>query len=156
MTTKRLERRGLMRKPSLGGPGSWDNTAFFTPSTVLAEMRTVDNAIASLAKDVFASDVSDEFRSEFETFVTEWQAFYDENKGVLSRILNSTYAKTLEYRDRYEEWRRRFLVEGGSTNSPDLPSERFGDQALSILKWTGIGVLVTGLGWLAYRHFSNE
>lgn len=125
---------------------------FFTPSTVLAEMKQVDAAIASLAKDMAASALSEATKEEFKEFASEWQTFYDDNKGVLSRILNTTYATTLEFRDRYDAWRRRFIVEGGQTSSPELGNKPFG-SSLSVATLAIIGVSVAGLGWLAYRFF---
>lgn len=149
------QKRGLTYKPAtLGAEYGGD---LFTPSMVKVEQKTVDNAIAALARDVFASTVSDAFKSDYLAFVNEWQEFYDSNSGILSRVLNTTYATTLEFRDRYNSWRQKFVVEGGNPSTPALaPSNAiFGGQS----KWLAVitvGAALAGLAWLAFRRSENE
>src|SRR5690242_20279515 len=83
----------------------------FTPGTVQNEMRVVDGAVEALDRDISAAqNLPENFKVEWEAFKSEWKEFYSENDNIISRAFNKTYASVLEYRDRANDWRKRFVA----------------------------------------------
>lgn len=148
----RLSHIPAYRKPPKVG-AEYDG-GLFTPSSVLDEMRVVDNLISSLADDVASAELNPSFdRNAFDVFRSEWEQFYRDNSDTFSRAFNKTYAMVLEYRERYGDWRRRFVEAGGEPSTPQPPevSKRYGGSGL------GKTVLLTGgligAAYLAWRYF---
>jgi len=87
-----------------------------TPGATLDEMSTVNSLIVALGREVAASQAPTDFKQVFGEFYQEWKAFYDANAsgvgGWLSRGFGSTYGKTLDYKARLADWRKRFLALG--------------------------------------------
>ena|SRR3990167_1723769 len=126
-----------------------------TPGYVLSEMRTVDNLVLSLVRDISRTDVSDVFLEAFTAFVKDWREFYDENKSGFgawwARGTTPVYMKTLEYRNLAMQWRDRFVRQGGSPSSVPLPEPKKFSPWPYIL---GLG-LVVGLGYLVFGDKSE-
>lgn len=142
----RGSRHPAYRKPGVGADYAGD---LFSPQTVLSEMRAVDGAVNALNSDIQASQVADDFKAKWQAFASEWKAFYADNQGVLSRVLNQTYALTLEYRDRVAEWRKQFMVEGGKPSTPALPKSNtsYGKGVPWLGLFIGAGALALGVWW---------
>lgn len=123
---------------------------YFTPGEVLDEMRTIDAMVSNLDRDVSIASVPDNFKMQWAAFRDEWRSFFADNKNVISRAMNQTFAKTLEFRDRVEDWRKAFVVEGGKVTTPSLPT--FNKARGGEFPWKtliiGGGLLAAGAWWL--------
>lgn len=93
----------------------------FTPSTVLAEMRTVDNAIMATVRAMGRFEVPENVRKEYLAFAKEWKKFYQENQSLFKRSLNVTYGTVQEFRKRVDSWRRRLESYNLPMVTPALP-----------------------------------
>jgi hypothetical protein len=90
-----------------------------TPGSIKAEMDTTRAIIHQLDADVAASSVDASFKTAWRTFVDEFDAFYKQHQGWLERFWYSTYAKTVEFRQRAIDWRARFVALGGTPSAPE-------------------------------------
>lgn len=143
----RGSRHPAYRKPLVGEMMPFGT--YFSPSTTTAEMNVVSSLVDALDLDVEKSDTVDErFKSEWEAFRDEWRRFLDDNSGIIARSLNQTFALTLEYRDRANEWRKRFIAEGGITATAALPDSAL-KRAKAGIPWGSI-MLVAGIAGLGY------
>lgn len=120
------------------------------PSVVLAEMRTVDAGIKALGADIQryanANRLPDGFMSEWIAFRIEWEAFYKDNSGLLDRITNAAYDKTIEFRERLQSWRDNFVRVGGAPTAPALPKTGWPIGAIVIGT-----VIVGGVLWYLFK-----
>jgi hypothetical protein len=91
-----------------------------SPADMLDEMNTVDAAVRQLSAVIAVSTVGQAFKQAFAAFATEWSTFYAAHAGWAQRLWSATYEKTLEYRQRTEEWRVAFAREGGNPMMPPL------------------------------------
>lgn len=134
----------------------------FSPSTVADEIHTVSTLVAALDRDIQNTKPDDGFLSAWADFVREWTEFVSSHSGVMgypSLLLNSTYAKVLEYRDRVDGWRKRFQDLGGQASSPQPPAteEMHGkDKGLFSdgPSWSTILLIAgatAGIGWYLSR-----
>ncbi len=92
----------------------------------MAEMRTVNNAVATLHSDIArdANRLPNAFKDAWSTFANEWHAFYTDHSGItgwMSRGTTPVYNKTQEYRQMVQQWRDRYVRQGGEPTSTALP-----------------------------------
>lgn len=99
------------------------------PGDILDEMKTTHAIIEQLGRDVAGAAVAvpATFRSGWQAFAAEWRRFYDDHQSWLSRTWYASYEKTLEYRKRAADWRRKLEQLGGqATAPPDDPPRPVG------------------------------
>jgi len=116
-----------------------NNVPLFTPSMVLAEMRTIDGEIKSMIP-IVASSATTSAKQSFAVFAKEWVDFRESNSGIVARSLNSTYAKVQEFKRRASEYRSAFERAGLSFPTPKLEEQSTG-RWLVIAGAAGVGVL---------------
>lgn len=148
---------------SIGDPVNVDTyqlglSLILTPGATLDEMRTVNDLLVSLSKEVAASAAPAEFKAGLVAFYGEWKSFYDANsEGVgawLSRGFGATYAKVMEYKNRLADWRDRFVKLGfkSQTEAPQgagVPSKAFPWTAVAIGSGVALGAVLVIRGFLA-------
>lgn len=126
----------------------------FSPQTVLDEMNAVDSAITTLGEEILGSGVGETFQAKYARFLREWQRFYgahDSGLGAwVSRTLNRTYAQVLEYKERLNGWRSKFVAAGGEPVGPRLPT---GPQGGGSWQRTGMALAIMGSAIVAYLAF---
>jgi hypothetical protein len=132
----------------------------FSPSTVMSEMDTVTTWATALAHEIGASDAPEVFKFSYSNFYKEWKSFYESHKGLLNwpkRVLNTTYAKVLEFKERVREWRKKFKELGGETITPITTKEAYG-SGLSRFSFKsliiGTGVVVGG--YFLLKHWAKN
>lgn len=145
-----------------------DNPLFeiHTPGTMLAEMdgvlareRTIDRAIE-------ASNVSDDFKKNWEDFKGEWLKFYADHEGWFSRWPESVYQKTMEYRKRVNQWQTAFEQLSGKDVPASVPGPRPDDKpgpdgGKTEVGWKTVAVVggvavAAWLGWKVYRESKTK
>lgn len=136
---------------SIGADSTSDPVQLRTPGYVLAEMKTVDSAIGSLARDVIASAVPASFKADLALFATDWKSFYDDNKsgigGWWARGTSPVYNKVLEYRTLVQQWRDAFVSRGGDPSPVKLPDVRKHDMKSILI----VGGLIAFSVWMWKR-----
>lgn len=123
------------------------------PGYVLAEMRTVDTLVGTLARDVQAANIDPSFKADFALFATEWRAFYSDHTGGpgawISRADNAVLRKAQEYRNTALDWRDEFVRHGGVASTPAPARVKGG----TVWPWVLIGAgIAVGVWW----HFGRE
>lgn len=135
------------------GVGAQYEGSLFTPSHVMAEMKTIDEATTLMVRDLNEDQtIPQNTKKAFAQFVAEWRKFYRDNKGWVNRALNTTYALVQEYRDRLSDWQKKLSSMGLNISAPALRATR----RSKIPRWVGPAVAVAlGLGitmWLFKRE----
>lgn len=134
-----------------------DGVGFFGPQNTLDEMNTVNVAVQQLNGLVTASTskVRPEVRSAWESFKKGWDDFFDSHNSTvnpldyISRSLNETMGKVLEYKSKVVDWQKALSKEGVQQVGPQLekPSGEFPWQLALIAGGLLLGyVLVKEVG----------
>ena len=119
------------------------NAVVQMPGDILDEMKTTHAIIEQLGRDVAGAAVAvpATFRSGWQAFAEEWRRFYDEHQSWWSRTWYASYEKTLEYRKRAADWRRKLEQLGGQTTAPpDEPPRPVGMGAGSAAPWRELAI----------------
>lgn len=128
----------------------------FTPGDLLNEMQSIDTAMRALANDML--QVSEHVRKSnssldnhikaFSAFWNDWKRFYADKQGWITRAFNSTRDKTLEYRDRLYQFRKRFADMGGKVSYVGLPKrDLFAGTDFKKVGYVALGLAALILLW---------
>jgi hypothetical protein len=122
------------------------NGELFLPSTVLAEMKAIDTG-ASLLVSAVANDakVSQSLRTAVNQYWENWTEYYKENRGWLSRAVNTTFQKVKDFRAQFEELRAQYARESGKSFVPTISKQGITDSfsgAKQLLIAGALGALV--------------
>jgi hypothetical protein len=105
-----------------------EGVGFFGPQNTLDEMNTVNIAVQQLNGVVSSpsSKVRQEVKDSWNLFKDGWDRFYDSHNSTInpldyiSRSLNETMDKVLEYRKKTVEWQKALAKEGVQQAGPKL------------------------------------
>jgi hypothetical protein len=86
--------------------------------TVAVNVQALDKVIAAAAS---AGKLPSDFLAGWAAFKAEWAAFSSSHRMWLQNMWYASYEKTVEYRKRLEDWRKRFEQLTGSTVSYPSP-----------------------------------
>lgn len=122
---------------------SRDDIGLFGPQNTLDEMNSVNAEVLSLDGLVKGSPgVRAEFKTAWDAFRDGWSKFYDSHNSTLnpldyiSRSLNETMDKVMEYRTKVSGWRDALKKEGVNAPGPSLGTKDTGEFPW---KWVLIG-----------------
>ncbi len=96
----------------------------FTPSTVMSMMTRINNSVIVMNRDMEVSKVSSSLKLSFDLFKKNWDTFFDDHQGWISRSLNTTYDMVESFGRQFETYRKAFLREGGKTAVPSITFDR--------------------------------
>lgn len=106
---------------------SRDDIGLFGPQNTLDEMISVNTEVLSLDGLIKGSpNVRPEFKTSWDGFKDGWVKFFDSHNSVvnpldyISRSLNETMDKVLEYRKKVFGWRDALKKEGVAAPGPSL------------------------------------
>jgi len=97
------------------------------------------------------------FVEAWERFYQEWRKWYAENDSFWARGWGGTWTKTMEYREKALEWRRKFEARDPVNNKMESPEptvpkepwddlEKVGDWLGTFLKWGAVAVVGVTVG----------
>lgn len=104
-----------------------DDIGLFGPQNTLDEMISVNAEVLSLDGLVKGSPgVRDEFKTAWGAFKSGWDKFFESHNSTvnpldyISRSLNETMDKVIEYRNKVSSWRDALRKEGVKAVGPGL------------------------------------
>lgn len=124
----------------------------FGPGNVLADMDSINSAVASLSRDIAGAPVKASFKADYALWAADWRNFYDQNRGSwLSRSLNRTDDQVRNYASTLADWAAQFRAAGG-TITPLVTGAGQRAKNASLWPWVvGGGVALLGVWWL-FNH----
>jgi len=121
---------------------SRDDIGLFGPQNTLDEMNLVNAEVLSLDGLIRGSpSVREEFKSSWDGFKNGWVKFFESHNSTanpldyISRSLNETMDKVIEYRKRVVGWRDALRKEGVKAPGPVLEEK----EAEFPWKWVLVG-----------------
>ena len=124
----------------------------FLPSTVLAEMQAINTGAGILFHNVnLDPKISDSLRKSVVEYWESWVQYYKENKGWLSRAVNTTYETVRDFRSRFEELRIQYVSEGGKGFVPGLARRGKLSEAKTLTQLAVAGLVGAVLFWALKR-----
>lgn len=92
----------------------------FTPSTVMAMMTRINNNVIVMNRDMEGAKVSKSLKLSFDLFKQNWDTFFDDHQGWISRSLNTTYDMVESFGRQLDTYRKALIREGGKTSVPPI------------------------------------
>lgn len=124
----------------------------FTPSTVMSMMTRINNSVIVMNRDMETSKVSSSLKLSFDLFKRNWNTFFDDHQGWISRSLNTTYDMVESFGQQLDTYRKALIREGGKTSVPPITfKQKKGKRTIGVSPMT-LG-LVAVSGALLYAYF---
>lgn len=99
---------GYRRRAVYGDLGA----AVVMPAAIQAEIQTVESGFAVLNRAIRAAQsrgqVTADFAAGWTLFYGDWQNFRSAHGRWVDNLWYASYEKTLEYRQRLDDWRKKF------------------------------------------------
>lgn len=124
----------------------------FTPSTVMAMMTRINNSTIVMNRDMEVSKVSSSLKLSFDLFKRNWDTFFDDHQGWISRSLNTTYDMVESFGRQLDTYRKALLREGGKTSVPSITFRKKKERGTIGLSPMTLGLVAAG-GALLYAYF---